>query len=732
MTNQENKNSISFKAFYENKEKRYMAGVIEESLRYAMAIVIPGEEVDRVHAAGDLFQVFFGITEKEFNWHAESPEKLDELADRLKENAPADRLILYRVGKTKNSLPGNNGEFKPKCETMDDPSSPDAYVNAVTTIPSMDKLISPDALRVNDLASAYFRTEEPDVEVLRGAQSINDLCCLVHVANTMARDKQRSIKNFPEKLRELFCELDDRLRHADTLWAAKNEDGSFYVDSRSLPWVFSDPALAEKAQSDMKAKNIDFSIVSLPADEMFRALDDAGMTSFLCDICRGGVSILTEGMLMDGRHADDVAEMDMDRAIRVYNAARKIAGSLGASEEDKTRMKAIVEAFYKKFMALPERIMMYNKNTTDRLPTIDPTGCAWFFTTEERAKLAIEKNEGMDFEYKTLSSEEFAELCAKEFYRMGIVKLRLNPGAGDNMAEIMRDDLQLMDTEGVRAMENHDALPPEISIRMWGFHNSMLQLELLRHMQAVNSRSQNENVMAHALTHMDALYKEIAHTLFLVPITFEGEENQKPEAYQLHISKASAELLQEKKKNLVIYTGGAPLKSAAPVRKALRYYTLQNKNDNTVWIPAFTDLVEFRRMYDGTQYQVGVMTYDELVAEAKKHTGIMINGGGLRLPLMEKQMEEIEKRRNTPHVIYSTDPALKEKAEKEAAAKEAAAKAAEEKKAAEKKALEDQLEAKKQEFAQYKRSILGDKAAKKKEIMKEILALEEKLKKFEK
>ena len=99
---------------------------------------------------------------------------------------------------------------------------------------------------------------------------------------------------------------------------------------------------------------------------------------------------------------------------------------------------------------------------------------------------------------------------------------------------------------------------------------------------------------------------------------------------------------------------------------------------------------------------------------------------------MEKQMEEIEKRRNTPHVIYSTDPALKEKAEREAAAKEAATKAAEEKKAAEKKALEDQLEAKKQEFAQYKRSILGDKAAKKKEIMKEILALEEKLKKFEK
>ena len=54
---------ISFKGLYENKEKHYIVGIIEENLRYAVVVTLRGEDVDKVNAAGDVFQIFYGLTE---------------------------------------------------------------------------------------------------------------------------------------------------------------------------------------------------------------------------------------------------------------------------------------------------------------------------------------------------------------------------------------------------------------------------------------------------------------------------------------------------------------------------------------------------------------------------------------------------------------------------------------------------------------------------------------------
>jgi len=722
---------LSFKGLYENKEKHYIVGIIEENLRYAVVVTLRGEDVDMVNAAGDVFQIFYGLTEEEFGWRRTDVDKLNDLVERIIEGAPRDRLILYRVARTKNSLPGNSGRFEPKTSTIDDIDSPSAYINAVVAASSMEDVIDPETLHINELVAAILLPETLNADAVVKVERTNDLNCLIHVANNMMKDR-KPVQQHPEKMREIFGELELRLRSADTLWMAVADNGEPYTDQQELPWVFTEQQFADKAQHDMKARGAELTIAEKTPAELFSLLKEKGFSSFQCDVSHAGVNVSLECMFLGNYSVEDMAAVDIHQAIKIYNAAKKQADRQGAPASEKTRAEALIAAFYEKFVNLPEIYMMYHKNTSDTKPTIDQTGCAWFFTEESRAQTAVEKNEGIDFAWKKLTAEEAKELYSKEFYRIGIVRLRIDPGAGEEMAEIARDDLGLMENQQLRAMENRDAISPELNIRMWGFHNSLLQFELLRFVQAVNIRSENQNVMANALTHMDALYKEIARTQFLVPITFEGEEDLAPEMPMIYISKASIDKLQENKRNLIIYTGGTALRTAPPtVNKPMRYYTLQNKENETVWLPVFTDYVEFKRIYGDTKYRIGVMTYDELLVEAKKHNGMIINCGGMRLQLTSKEFDEIEKRKNTPHVIYSTDPILAERAKKKADAQEAAKRAAEEKVAAEKKALEDQLEAKKQEFQQYKRSILGDKAAKKKAIMKEILALEEQLKKYE-
>ena len=161
------------------------------------------------------------------------------------------------------------------------------------------------------------------------AENTNDLNCVIHIANNMMKER-KPIKQYPDKIREIYGELEYRLRTANTLWMAVADNGEPFVDPQNLPWVFTEEKYAEKAVADMQKREIIMTLEERSPAELFALLREKGYTSFVSDASHAGVNLSLECMFLGNYSAADVAEMDIHHAIRVYNAARKQAERQGA------------------------------------------------------------------------------------------------------------------------------------------------------------------------------------------------------------------------------------------------------------------------------------------------------------------------------------------------------------------------------------------------------------------
>lgn len=43
--------------------------------------------------------------------------------------------------------------------------------------------------------------------------------------------------------------------------------------------------------------------------------------------------------------------------------------------------------------------------------------------------------------------------------------------------------------------------------------------------------------------------------------------------------------------------------------------------DNTIWLPAFTDWIEFEKLYDKNIWSGNIITYDDWIALSEKNEG---------------------------------------------------------------------------------------------------------------
>ena len=78
--------------------KRYTAGEIPAMLGYAVEIADPRPRMrEGKLEPGEVCMLLFGITPEEYGWRESAPKALDALAERLRKNLPADRLIGWRV-----------------------------------------------------------------------------------------------------------------------------------------------------------------------------------------------------------------------------------------------------------------------------------------------------------------------------------------------------------------------------------------------------------------------------------------------------------------------------------------------------------------------------------------------------------------------------------------------------------------------------------------------------------
>lgn len=90
---------IQYKRSYApTRGKRYTAGEISAMLGYAVEIADPRPRLREGRLEpGEVCMLLFGVTPEEYALRERAPKELDALAERLRKNVPADRLIGWRV-----------------------------------------------------------------------------------------------------------------------------------------------------------------------------------------------------------------------------------------------------------------------------------------------------------------------------------------------------------------------------------------------------------------------------------------------------------------------------------------------------------------------------------------------------------------------------------------------------------------------------------------------------------
>lgn len=89
--------------------------------------------------------------------------------------------------------------------------------------------------------------------------------------------------------------------------------------------------------------------------------------------------------------------------------------------------------------------------------------------------------------------------------------------------------------------------------------------------------------------------------------------------------------LQEKKPSALDEEGNKTIKKGA----VMKFAGLVG-DDNTNWLPAFSDWAEFEEVYDKNSWSGNIAFYDDLLALSEKIEGIVINCKGIPLCINEK------------------------------------------------------------------------------------------------
>ncbi|MFD1179456.1 enhanced serine sensitivity protein SseB [Paenibacillus puldeungensis] len=246
--------------------------------------------------------------------------------------------------------------------------------------------------------------------------------------------------------------------------------------------------------------------------------------------------------------------------------------------------------------------MAYDKNTN--YPFLDASDRVWLFSEEEFAASAEDyfMQQLLMLEMKKISKENIIKTLA-ELHMLGISKLLIDNG--QYTVELERDDLlPPPDWTGT----------PEISIPVT---NPRLQHALIRFFQTLYAKNNDEN--RNQLLHMleDQMLDEVVQAKYLIPMQLKEEEPAVPND-----------------QGVVTVNKGTIIQ-----------FGVLSAQDETNWLPAFTDWNEFEKAYDKTVWSSNIGTYDDLLALSENMKGIVINCHGLPLRMDENNKKMIEEYR---------------------------------------------------------------------------------------
>lgn len=308
-------------------------------------------------------------------------------------------------------------------------------------------------------------------------------------------------------------------------------------------------------------------------------------------------------------------------------------------KESAERAKTLIGTMFKN----EEAWYIYTKGAGNKLPTIDSSGAAQIFTTEEFAKAVVEKAPEVPLEIGKLDKNRLGAFFTNLF-RYGILRIKvdlLRPGGG----EVARDEVANMG-----------------QLKEYMLANSRCYSLMIRYLQAKQLLDKT-NANLSSATLWSAFCKEFPKALFFVPMCFEGEEGNVKDDLSIYFTENGITKMREEKPAVI---GLEKYKPANGNGKKLKFITLKNSaaGDDKTFFPVFTDIGELKAVF-GEKARICIITYDDLREKYTACTGVVVNPANLNLIITDKGMENIEQEKDGPVKIYRLDPNAKKNESKE-------------------------------------------------------------------
>ncbi|TCP52599.1 type III secretion system (T3SS) SseB-like protein [Tumebacillus sp. BK434] len=297
---------------------------------------------------------------------------------------------------------------------------------------------------------------------------------------------------------------------------------------------------------------------------------------------------------------DAYQELELQELIFLIHMAKKFQ-SEGADEQGDflEKIKAGLSEVHEKLKHADALYLAFDKITN--CPYLDPEERIWLFSKEEYALLAQDYflQRMIQLDMRKIGPAENM-IAFAELHRLGIRKILIDNG--QYHIEVERDAiLPPPDWSGT----------PEINIPVT---NPELQHAMIRFFQTMSSRSQYEGKQQHLYQLEGIMIEEILNGNYLIPMKVIEDEPSAPD-------EDGVKTLQQ----------GATLQFAC-----------LDGQDQTTWLPVFTDWVEFEKAYDKTQWSGNVATYADMVALSERMDGAVINSRGISFQINANNKQRIE------------------------------------------------------------------------------------------
>ncbi|WP_257676462.1 enhanced serine sensitivity protein SseB [Clostridium felsineum] len=267
------------------------------------------------------------------------------------------------------------------------------------------------------------------------------------------------------------------------------------------------------------------------------------------------------------------------------------------SDNFQKKIDIFTKVLLEKIKNADELFIIYDKNT--EYPYIDSKGRVWIFSKEKYAvhvKDYFAKT--MSLEVKRVIGQEVVNEF-DNFYRLGIEKIIVDNG--QYAVEIKRDEI-------LKKFNSKNTLTINIPVE-----NPKLQYSMIRFFQNLYDRDEYKGKKEFLSKLEVKMLDELVSAKYLVPIKVRN----------------GAPIISREQINTVLNKKDTEIASIV-------------SDDDTNWLPAFTDWEEFERIYHKNMWKGYIASYDELMELCSKMSGVVINCRGLALHIDEKNRRVLE------------------------------------------------------------------------------------------